>query len=570
MGLTEGVVPLDAPWRVRIRDADGVLGAGILVCGGQVLTCAHVISPEAGETPPHTMFIVEFVGVRNTPSAKARIAEGCWSPPRDHESSGEQGDVALLKLSGDSWKGLTAAPLRRLAVSQGLSGRQVRSCGFPDGAVNLSVWARAELAGSGAGGERVQLDSASERNPVTRGFSGAGVVDDETETVIGMVVSEYTERGVSWMLPVETILHYLPPRIENCVEGGLAVDRELSDRPGSQIDVDFARQITSWLSGRRRIRLIVTGDSESSRSAALRRVIRFADRESRPSADDRTIAEAAKGTVPPVGSIDLALDVSGKTVDEVSRRIADRLGIAIVEPTEVTSTLRAHASPMTLVVAGVDDVADPAALLTEVLAPLAERGVRLLLGFHHESSGALSIARSRWPDQDQPDDHPDVIRRRLDALATQVSDVADREDALGSYRKQVAARVAGLPELPALAASLRLRLSALRMADTDGERVWFLSQFDRCDAAVERALGKLNEFQRSLQEVLDRRRELGGRLSAFHAMAADHGLVEDTELDTVYRQAHEVLWPGPSDLKAAERLVDTYQRAVRSKIDGMR
>lgn len=551
---------MDAPWRVRIRSADGkVLGAGILVCGRRVLTCAHVVSPDTGQTTPHTRVFVDFVGLPDTPSARAWVSADCWIPPRDVV----WGDVALLELDRDRREGLPEALLRRQLVS----GSHVRTCGYPAGAEVPGVWAQAEVARHGEG-EWVQIDSRSQDNAVSRGFSGAGVIDDKTGAVIGMVVSEYNERGVSWMLPVESILGYLP-RLRSCVVGGPAVDRELSDRPGSRIDVDFARQITSWLPGRRRIRLIVTGDSASSRSATLRRVIRFADRESRLSAGDRSIAEAAAGTVPPVGSVDLALDVSGKTVDEVSRRIADRLGIPIAEPAEVTSRLRAQAPPMTLVVAGSDDVAEPLALLNEVLAPLAERGVRLLLGFHRESSDALDIARSRWPDQDKPDDHPDVIRRRLDALATQIEDVTDREDALGSYREHVAARIAGTPDLPARAVSLRLWLTTLRRADADGE-VWLLAQLDDREAAVERARQRLDGFQQSLDGLLDRRRELTGRLRAFHAMAADHGLVEDTELDTVYRQAHEALRPGPSDLVAAARLIDIYRQAVRRMVDGMR
>ncbi|MGH3923230.1 MAG: hypothetical protein ACRDTT_10240, partial [Pseudonocardiaceae bacterium] len=185
-------------------------------------------------------------------------------------------------------------------------------------------------------------------------------------------------------------------------------------------------------------------------------------------------------------------------------------------------------------------------------------------------STARNVARSRWPDQDKSDDHPDVIRRRLNSLATRISDVADREDALGSHREHVAARIADTPELPARGVALRFRLSALRMEDADGERARLLNQLDDCEDAVERAVRRLTGFQRSLDELLERHRELRGRLRAFHAMAARHDLVEDTELDTVYRQAHEMLRQGPCDLVAAEALVDNYGRAVRNKADGMR
>jgi hypothetical protein len=562
--LIKGVIPLEAPWPVRIRNADDILGAGILVCGGRVLTCAHVISRETSETPPDTTVTVDFVGLPDCPPATARILDGCWFPPQEHEWLDDQGDVVLLELADGRKADLPAAPLRRLPVS--LRGRRVFSWGYPDGAEKPGVRATADLAPGP--GERVQLDSVSMENPVTCGFSGAGVVDDKTNTVIGMVVSEYTKLGVAWMLPVETILRHLPG-IKDCVHGGLAVDRELSDRPGSQIDVAFARQIASWLWGRRRIRLIVTGDSASTRSAALRRVIRFADRESRPSAADRSLAEAADGTVPPVGSVDLALDASGKTVDEISRRIADRLGIPIDEPRAVTSELRTQAAPMTLVVDGVDDVTEPAALLNEVLAPLAERGVRLLLGFHRESSDALRIARSRWPDQDKPDDHPAVIQRRLDTLTSQIGDFADREDALSSHRERVAARIADPPKVQPRGASLRLRLSALRKDNANGERAGLQSHLDDCEAAVERAFRRLDELQRQLEKLWEQHRELTRRLRAYHAMAVDYDLVEDPDLDTVYRQAHEALRHGPADLAVAERLLDTYQRAVRRKVDGM-
>lgn len=545
---------MDAPWRVRIRNADAsaVLGAGILVCGGHVLTCAHVISSDTGETPPTTRVVVEFAGLRGTAQACASVSARCWFPPYDDV----WGDVALLELDHDRREGLPEAPLRRHLVT----GSHVRAYGYPAGAEVPGVWAQAVVAGCGAG-EWVQIDSLCPDNRVSRGFSGAGVVDRTTDAVIGMVISEYTERGVSWMLPVGSILRYLPG-LKSCINGDPLVPSEWSALPGLPIDVDFARQITSWLQGRRRVRVLVTGDSTSARSAALRHVITFTDRESRPSAGDRSITEAAAGTVPPVGSVDLVLDGSGRTVEEVSRSIADRLGIPIADPMEITK----QAPPMTLVIDGVDDVAEPAALLNEVLAPLAERGVRLLLGFHRESSQALHIARSQWPESDQPDDHPEVIRQRLDALTNHINDVADREDALGSYREHVAARVADPPELPARAVSLRLRLCALRKADA----VWQLSQLGACEAAVERALRRLDGYQRSLEWLLDRRRELTGRLRAFHAMAADQGLVEDTELDTVYRQAYETLRRGPADLMAAGRLVDSYHRAVRCKIDGMR
>lgn len=96
-------VPVDAPWRVRIRNAD-VLGADILVCGGQVLTCAHVINPDTGATPPSTRVVVEFVGVRGIPAACAVVSAHCWVPADD----GVWGDVTLARADRDRALGATA------------------------------------------------------------------------------------------------------------------------------------------------------------------------------------------------------------------------------------------------------------------------------------------------------------------------------------------------------------------------------------------------------------------------------------------------------------------------------
>ncbi|MDQ4024705.1 MAG: hypothetical protein M3217_04325 [Actinomycetota bacterium] len=111
---------MEAPSRVRTREDDhGVLGAGIVIRGGQVLICAHVISPDARETPPSTVLIVDFVGLPDAPSARARIADACWFPPRDREWHDDRGDVVLLELANGRFEALLAAPLRRLPSRSG-------------------------------------------------------------------------------------------------------------------------------------------------------------------------------------------------------------------------------------------------------------------------------------------------------------------------------------------------------------------------------------------------------------------------------------------------------------------
>jgi len=385
-------------WRVRIRDADGaVLGAGILLGTRYVLTCAHVLLRSdahdlgAVNTVPAIDVIIDFVGLRPVRSARARVAHGGWVPPNDADG----GDIALLELDAPQPIGSTT-PLRRLSVTRG---RAVYTCGFPRGLEN-GMWVDAKLSGRcGPGGEWVQMDATSAGGPVRAGFSGAPVFDTVTQCVIGIVVGRYTdeESGLSYLLPVETIVRHLP-RVGTWVGGAKAADPSLVERLGSQVlDDDLARKIVSWMERHRateNIQIIITGNPDAPGSATVRRTISLADREQRPSSADPLMTQAPQGTVPSPGSIDLAVDVTGKTPAEVTRRIAERAGIPVDHPTEPTAQLWDSLPPMTIVVAGIDDAEQPEALLTGVLEPLAKRGHRLLLTFRQPLSPSLDVARS--------------------------------------------------------------------------------------------------------------------------------------------------------------------------------
>jgi hypothetical protein len=516
----------------------------MVVCTGQVLTCAHVICDDAGSAAPDSTVSVEFVSVRGTPGVPARVAANGWVPIRDDGS----GDIALLDLDGES-RGVGPAPLRRGRLDRGLS---VHTFGFPAGAEEYGINATAVLSGPG-GPEWIQLDSPQDDRRVTSGFSGAAVVDQEGHAVIGMVVTEYVRDRptVSWMLPVERILSYLPD-LRTCVAGDAAVDEGLitSDR-GSRPGNDFVRQVGRWFFARegRPVRLVVTGEPDSSASSGLRSMIVLADRELRPP----TVGSSADGTVPPVGSIDLAVDASGKTVDALSARITDRFG---------PSTDAGRGLPAALVVDAVDDAADPQALLRELLKPLADDGMRLLLGFHRESSPAWELALSLWSGADKPDDHPDVVRQRLGELAARVDDITSRENELLQYRHYVAERVSGVPEVPRQAVALRFRLAALRLGGGD------TAGLEDAEEAAVRAVQRLDRLRRRLDDQIDRRNELRRRLEAYHAMAVDLGLAENVDLDPYYRRAHDALRRRPSDLAVASRLVAEYREAIRSFEEG--
>ncbi|CAM5575279.1 hypothetical protein SBADM41S_04898 [Streptomyces badius] len=58
------------------------------------------------------------------------------------------------------------------------------------------------------------------------------------------------------------------------------------------------------------------------------------------------------------------------------------------------------------------------------------------------------------------------------------------------------------------------------------------------------------------------RAELRGRLDAYKAKVARHGLAEDPLLIERYDAARRMLWSAPCDLRVAEQAVLRYQHAV--------
>src|SRR5262249_46677782 len=235
-----------APWRARIRTADDrVLGAGVVVGTDQVLTCAHVVMDQglAAGGPRGTVakgrVVGDFVGRADLAFARARIMPGCWVPPLPNE----RGDLALLKLERAVPEGCAARLLRVPPWNQ-----VVHTFGYPV-SLDSGVWVRATLAGRGGpGDEWGQMNQLQPQGiRVRKGFNGSGVVDDTMEHVVGVIVGEYTddEAGLSWMIPVDTIVRYLP-EMAGRVAGGGTVDPRFVEQFGARpADTGTGRLITS-------------------------------------------------------------------------------------------------------------------------------------------------------------------------------------------------------------------------------------------------------------------------------------------------------------------------------------
>ncbi|WP_206314489.1 hypothetical protein [Streptomyces coryli] len=91
------------------------------------------------------------------------------------------------------------------------------------------------------------------------------------------------------------------------------------------------------------------------------------------------------------------------------------------------------------------------------------------------------------------------------------------------------------------------------------------------ESLEQRAGDELTRAREELSAVtapLAVRAELRGRLDAYKAKVARHGLAEDPLLHERYEKARRMLWSAPCDLVAAEHAVLRYQQAALESLNG--
>jgi hypothetical protein len=554
-------------------ETEEVLGAGILVGSRHVLSCAHVVAvgphpgPDGREAAAGRRLAAKLMGLPGQPSSSARVLAEHWIP----EAEDGSGDLVLLELSRPQPEEFEA-PLYRLPPT---FGRTVRAFGFPRG-LDDGVWVRAALGGpAGPRGEWAQLDPLEDRDAVDRGFSGAGVRDDENGSIIGMVVTRalHPQYRMSFMLPVESILRYLPG-LARRVRGRPAVDPSLSRpevaEPGVGTD-GFAEQLADWLAGKdtRPVWSVVVGSVADAHSSQLRRALALSDREwpGRDAAASRSPA----GTVPPVGSVDLAVDATGLTLEEVRARVVDRLRGPVGDRTPPGDWLRSSAPPVRLVVEGVDDAARPEALVSDLLGPLVDRGGRVLLALRRPATPALAAATSSIAAPSTGS-----LRERLSRLAAEVGSLDRAERAAEELRAMLRLRVTPVPAVPERAVRFRLIVTTLaRELDgaAGGDRAALAADVGSLERAVERARRILDAVHRELRGLAGEAGtviEMRGLLEVYAARAADGGIAEDEALGSAYRSAHRLVWQAPCDLPAAREAVQAYVATAYAELEKRR
>jgi hypothetical protein len=501
----------------------------------------------------------------------ARVIPECWISDRGTQ----RGDVALLELDRfvtcHQGARLRQAPVRNVAV---------RVCGFPDGG-RIGIIADARLVGASYDGEWVEMHAVSgDRGQwVTHGYSGAGVASEASGDVVGIVVA-VREAGSSvnaWMMPVETIVGYLPS-VAGYVDGGGTADptfdRHSGDParaavpgtpPETAAGLALRKEVGRLFAGVWSGTAVITGGTLDAGTPWLARLVATADPSARRRMSDEAIAVIPHDAVLGIGAIDLAVDAGGRTVREVRHRIAERFGLPDDDSSGLAGRLLHRQPPPAMVIDRVDGAAEPSRLIGELIAPLAaqarRRGVRLVLGFAGPPPADLPCEISLGPEPVTGTPHGSAGPRAVRRLLTEL---ADAEEELVMLYADVSTRVAGVPRPPpCLAPWLRVRYA---VSAGEGPASELALIRDRAEAAASDArrrsdrLRKLKGEHDDLRTTLDVYRELAER--RFGA--------EDPQLGPYYATAHDALSSGPRDLRASRAAVDQYVDAVRRRISAGR
>jgi WD40 repeat protein len=260
---------------VRILDSDGdTAGTGFIVSDKLVVTCAHVISQ--AETPPESVDLVFLVDDHKTFTASVVIEY--W---RDQEHE----DLAILRLQEPL--PAKAIPLK-LGDSIHIEGHQFKTYGFPkskpkNGMGGKGIIDNPTKAENGC--TFIQLSSSE----ITNGFSGAPVLDEQTNRVVGVVVERTspewevveikkqkgivsTERGnnTAFAIPTSVLCEVCPElKIEDiCPYVGLSAFTEADEdyfHGRNKLITDLANNLRDYP-----YFLAVVGSSGSGKSSVVR------------------------------------------------------------------------------------------------------------------------------------------------------------------------------------------------------------------------------------------------------------------------------------------------------------
>ncbi|MFF5155705.1 hypothetical protein ACFY3N_05455 [Streptomyces sp. NPDC000348] len=218
--------------------------------------------------------------------------------------------------------------------------------------------------------------------------------------------------------------------------------------------------------------------------------------------------------------------------------------------------------------------------ITRTLTRLRERVVSDPLAYWKRAEGSSAPGGGR-PDTTVYDREAralEDVRREIDAVLTvrqdaekriiRLRDLLSRADrtlaeartARGEVLAKIAATEVPVVSGPPTALQEQLSTAAEYRRHAQWHRLSPL--LESLEQQAEDELLRARESLTAVTAPLAVRAELRGRLDAYRAKVARHGLAEDPVLVERYEKARRMLWSAPCDLRAADRAVLRYQQAA--------
>ncbi|MFJ6569876.1 trypsin-like peptidase domain-containing protein [Streptomyces sp. NPDC091292] len=567
----------ESGWRVRLRratrehdgqragDAPGaVLGTGVLLGGDLVLTCAHVVQdPVTGRRPARVR--VDFpsvAGLTDPPTRTATVVEGHWLPP----FGTSRGDLALLALDAPAPE---PSPITLWRGDP--SGLPVVVDGFPvrdSGGRWISGVCR---GAAGHGDERVEFAPGRPEHLVVSGFSGAAVLQEGTDRVLGIVV-ESGERGRRGLfVPTATLARYLPgvrPYVTgpSVIPGAHSVgpDEARVARPHG-----LQRTVVDWLHaepGAWDTEVLFLDADDARERRALDLVLTMADRERAPGPPDQPGAPylARAGIAPRLGSITLLIDATDAALDLPQDPGPVGVALTALDQTLTFSAATGESTRPAVAVIGADRSRTEPAVAARVLKALTERGTRLLLVLTGSGGEFAQMLPYLLPD--------DRAERWLERIEGHVGELAAAERRMARVYRRVERHVSGQVRPVEYAPRTQVWLVQLHhdvaqhaaMDDAAGRPVpALLERLGRAEQAVRTYVLRAERAHRAFRDTLREHLRLRHLLGAYVDRLTRHGLAEHPRAVTAHTTAERLLMGDPVPLSEAERGVAEYGRVAR-------
>jgi|GEM_PF-5259502 len=174
-------------------------------------------------------------------------------------------------------------------------------------------------------------------------------------------------------------------------------------------------ELSAWLSNTEDTRSrLITGRPGSGKSAILAKIVTLSDPEYRLKAlqHDPEVAQLIQEA-----SIDLAVHAKGKTLQDMTRRLADSLGVEAQE-SAVLANLKSRTTLYRVIVDSLDEAREPELIAEELLAPMHSiSNVKLLVGTRPEYKNQLGAKAVEMhidsPEYFEKSDLYDYVKNRL-------------------------------------------------------------------------------------------------------------------------------------------------------------